>query len=57
MRKPTVYSVAGADQYIAAHAPNANGLFRPGYHLAPPIGWINDPNGFCYFQGKYHVFC
>ena len=26
------------------------------YHLAAPIGWINDPNGFCYFKGRYHMF-
>lgn len=30
--------------------------FYPKYHLAAPIGWINDPNGFCFFKGKYHMF-
>ena len=25
-------------------------------HLQPEHGWINDPNGLCYFQGKYHAF-
>ncbi|MCD7752434.1 MAG: glycoside hydrolase family 32 protein [Lachnospiraceae bacterium] len=29
---------------------------RPAYHLSPMIGWMNDPNGFSYYQGKYHLF-
>ncbi len=28
----------------------------PKYHVAPPIGWLNDPNGFSYFKGEYHIF-
>ena len=29
---------------------------RPTYHFSPEIGWMNDPNGFVYYQGKYHLF-
>lgn len=25
-------------------------------HLRPPRGWINDPNGFIYYKGEYHLF-
>ena len=21
----------------------------PKYHVAPPVGWLNDPNGFSYY--------
>lgn len=30
--------------------------YRLQYHLMPPTGWMNDPNGLCYFAGAYHVF-
>ena len=29
---------------------------RPVFHLSPRIGWMNDPNGFSLYQGKYHLF-
>lgn len=30
--------------------------YYPRYHLAPPHGWMNDPNGFSVFRGDYHLF-
>lgn len=29
---------------------------RPAFHLTPRIGWMNDPNGFSYYNGQYHMF-
>lgn len=29
---------------------------RPAFHLAARVGWMNDPNGFSLYQGKYHMF-
>ena len=26
------------------------------YHFEPKKGWMNDPNGLCRFDGKYHAF-
>jgi len=39
----------GAD---AGHPDPAFPLFHP----RPARGWINDPNGLCYLDGRYHVF-
>ena len=48
------------DQIAAEKAnqlPIVNGdEWRNKFHLMAPIGWINDPNGLCYFKGLYHVF-
>lgn len=29
---------------------------RPLLHLTPRTGWLNDPNGFSWYQGQYHLF-
>lgn len=32
------------------------GKYRHRFHIQPPEGWLNDPNGSCWFDGKYHIF-
>lgn len=29
---------------------------KPGFHLAARVGWMNDPNGFSFYGGEYHLF-
>lgn len=30
--------------------------WRQKLHLEPPQGWLNDPNGLCFYRGNYHVY-
>lgn len=51
MRETLQALAAGAER-----AANPTDPWRLGLHLMPPTGWLNDPNGLCYFRGMYHVF-
>ena len=30
--------------------------WRTAYHILPPKGWLNDPNGSTYYKGEYHIW-
>lgn len=30
--------------------------YRPTYHISAPMGWLNNPAGFTFFQRQYHIF-
>lgn len=34
----------------------AQSKWRPGYHITTKTGLLNDPNGFSYFNGQWHLF-
>lgn len=35
---------------------NHASVYRPQFHFSPEKGWMNDPNGMFYLNGKYHLF-
>ena len=45
-----------ADKYISQMSQAVDTTYRHTYHVMPPVGWMNDPNGFNYAFGKYHFF-
>ena len=45
-----------ARDYECKEAANIKESDRPLFHLTPFVGWMNDPNGFSYYKGKYHLF-
>lgn len=49
-------AVQTADSYIAENLSVLQQTYRHSYHAMPPIGWMNDPNGFIYAFGKYQLF-
>ena len=43
-------------QNIAPYMTPVECEHRPQWHISPPQGLLNDPNGFIYHQGQYHLF-
>ena len=43
-------------RFRTSRAQLADDPHRPIYHYVNPEGNLNDPNGFCFWQGRYHLF-
>lgn len=52
----TIELIKKANEYISDGKANVNQEYRNNYHVMAPVGWINDPNGFVYYKGEYHLF-
>ena len=51
-----MYSIKRANEYIQANKHHVTATYQPKLHFIPEIGWMNDPNGFVYYKGEYHLF-
>lgn len=47
---------AQIDKAEALQAKRPVDWWRLRLHLTPPTGFLNDPNGLCYFRGLWHIF-
>ena len=45
-----------AREYEAKYGSRITEEERPVFHVTPTVGWLNDPNGFSYYNGQYHLF-
>ena len=45
-----------ARRHEALFSGNIPASDRPVVHLGSRIGWMNDPNGFSLYKGRYHLF-
>lgn len=52
----TSQTLREARKYEETYEKRINEEERPGFHFSTRVGWLNDPNGFSYYDGKYHLF-
>ena len=43
-------------RFAASRAAKSEDPYRPFYHFCSPENGLNDPNGLCFWQGKWHLF-
>ena len=53
MTSDTLKKAREYEERVSAYIMDAE---RPAFHLSPRVGWMNDPNGFSFYKGEYHLF-
>ncbi|MEM9041245.1 MAG: glycoside hydrolase family 32 protein [Actinomycetota bacterium] len=49
-------AVSSRNSHMSGTSDASRAPLRAAVHLTPPIGWMNDPNGLCRVDGRWHVF-
>lgn len=52
----TSQALRDARRYEEIYEKEISAEQKPMFHLAPRCGWMNDPNGFGIYKGRYHLF-
>lgn len=50
------YTLENGNKFIIENKNKINTRYRLKYHMMPPIGWMNDPNGLVYYKNEFHLF-
>ena len=48
-------SIKEINEFIDANLNKVNEQYRLKFHMMPPVGWMNDPNGLVFFKDNYHI--
>lgn len=50
------YTIENANKWIKQKKQTVNTFYRGVFHMQPPVGWMNDPNGLVFFKNKFHLY-
>ena len=50
------YETLSSEQLKRLKSSAKDDPYYPRFHIAPPHGLLNDPNGLCQFKGEHHIF-
>lgn len=51
-----MYTIEEAKKFIDENEGQVHPKYRQKIHLQPPVGWMNDPNGFIVIENEIHLF-